>query len=174
MTMHENQRLLVKELKKRGVRISVTDKNIELLEASYKNHKEFLLDRDSSVTPYNVSVMSGDKYLTKKLLKKAGISVAEGELFNDTKIDDALIYAQKLRYPIVVKPNFGSHGNGIHTDIQNIFEAKKAVEDVQKNPFIIEKQFFGNEYRVFITKEGKYAVLHRDPASIIGDGVKCF
>ncbi len=39
-----------------------------------------------------------------------------------------------------------------------------------KTSFIIEKQFEGKEYRVFLTKEGNYAVLHREPAHVIGDG----
>ena len=37
--------------------------------------------------------------------------------------------------------------------------------------FIVEKQFDGKEYRVFLTKNGDYAVLHREPAHIIGDGI---
>ena len=39
-----------------------------------------------------------------------------------------------------------------------------------KIPFIVEKQFDGKEYRVLLTKEGKYAVLYREPAHVIGDG----
>lgn len=169
--MHSNQRLLAKELEKRGVNLISIYSEIELIQAVYKDHKEFLLDRDSSITPYNVSIISGEKYLTKCLLKREKIAAPKGELFTSKNIDDALIYTQTLNYPLVVKPNFGSHGNGVYTDLENIVEVKNAIEKIKNKPFIIEEQFEGKEYRVFITKNGDYAVLNRDPASVIGNGL---
>ena len=35
---------------------------------------------------------------------------------------------------------------------------------------LLEKQFNGREYRVFITKNGFIAVVEREPANVIGDG----
>ena len=59
-------------------------------------------------------------------------------------------------------------------DIENENELKDIVQNIYvkklKTSFIIEKQFEGKEYRVFLTKEGNYAVLHREPAHVIGDG----
>ena len=56
----------------------------------------------------------------------------------------------------------------------NETELKDIVQNVYANklkiPFIVEKQFDGKEYRVLLTKEGKYAVLYREPAHVIGDG----
>jgi cyanophycin synthetase len=36
--------------------------------------------------------------------------------------------------------------------------------------FLLEKHFFGEEYRVLITKAGYFAAVHRTPASVRGDG----
>lgn len=62
-------------------------------------------------------------------------------------------------------------------DIENEEELRDIVQNVYvntlKTAFIIEKQFDGKEYRVFLTKEGNYAVLHREPAHVIGDGKHC-
>lgn len=168
--LHTNQRLLVEELQSRGVDVKLISKEMELLEAEYLDHKEFLLDRDSSINPYAASVISGDKYLTKRLLQRQGISVPEGEQFNE--VDDALVYAQDLGYPVVVKPVFGSHGYGVHMDLEDLCEVKEAVDEVVESignrSYIVEEQFEGKEYRVFITRNGDYAVLHRDPAHVIG------
>ncbi|MDR0607624.1 MAG: hypothetical protein LBG52_04690 [Candidatus Peribacteria bacterium] len=37
-------------------------------------------------------------------------------------------------------------------------------------PFIIEEQFFGEEFRIFIAINGEYAVLHRERPFVIGNG----
>ncbi len=169
--LHTNQRLLVKELQSRGVDVRIIDQSLELLEAEYKGHKEFLLDRDSSISPYPASVISGDKYLAKTLMKQAGFSVVEGKKFYPDEVDNALVYAQQLKFPLVVKPNFGSHGNGVHMDLDNLCQVKEATESLD-SAFIVEEQFEGKEHRVFVDKNGNYAVLHRDPAHIIGNGEK--
>ena len=173
--LHTNQRLFVKELQGRGIEVEILDNSIELLEAKYNGHNEFILDRDSSINPYAASVIAGDKYLSKKLLRRAGISVTQGEAFFPDQEDDALCYAQRIGYPVVVKPTFGSHGHGVNMDLDNLCKVKDAIEDVvqsigSKRSYLVEEQFEGKEYRVFITKNGDSAVLHRDPAHVVGDG----
>lgn len=173
-SLHTNQRLLVMEMQDRGIEITSLDGTIELLEASYNGHEEFLLDRDSSIVPYSSSVISGDKLLAKTLLRRSGIRVNEGWAFTNKDVDDALIYAQELGFPIVVKPNFGSHGDNVHMDLDNLCDVKEAIDQVVENigerAFLVEQQFQGKEYRVFVTRDGKYAVLHRDPAHVLGNG----
>jgi len=172
--LHSNQRLLVLELQSRGVKLDLIDSSSELIEASYNGHSEFLLDRDSSIIPYNTSIIVGDKILSKFLLYKAGISINQGKVFWKDNLKEALSYAKTLGFPLVVKPNFGSHGDNVSMNLYNINKTKKAIlsfiKENRNKPFIIEKQFNGKEYRIFITKEGKYAVLHRDPAHVFGDG----
>ncbi|MGV8086495.1 MAG: hypothetical protein ACP5N1_02600 [Candidatus Woesearchaeota archaeon] len=173
--LHTNQRLVVCELIRRGVEIRLLSAEMELLEAKYGNHKELLLDRDSSINPYSSSIVCSNKQLTKRLLKESNISVTESEEFNSKYINYALTYAQSLGFPIVIKPLVGSHGDNVHVGLENLIEVKNAIDSIVRQtsntaPFIIEEHFDGFEYRVFITKENKYAVLHRDPAHIIGDG----
>jgi cyanophycin synthetase len=175
LKLHTNQRLLVEELQKRSVDVNILFLEMELLEASYKKHKELILDRDSSINPYAASVICGDKYLAKILMQKNNIQVPIGKQFFSNQINDALIYAQSLGYPIVVKPTFGSHGYDVNMDLENLCDVKDAIGNVvskigRNKSFIVEEQFVGEEYRVFVTKKGDYAVLHRDCAHIIGDG----
>jgi cyanophycin synthetase len=172
--LHTNQRLLVKELQSRSVNVEVLASDIELLEAELDSHKEIILDRDSSINPYAVSVVCGDKFLAKKLLQRANISVPVGEVFSFDELTEALTYAQDNKFPLVVKPVFGSHGYDIHMDLENLVEVKDAIikfhNSLGSKPFIIEQQAEGEEYRIFITKNGDYAVLHRDPSHVFGDG----
>ena len=172
--LHTNQRLFIMEMQSRGIDIEIIYKEMELIKAEYGKHIEWILDRDSSITPYSVSIICGDKYITKKILERVEISVPSGEKFYPEEAKIAIFYARKIGFPVVIKPVFGSHGDNIYMDIQNEEELKNIINNVFvnniKKPFIIEKQCDGKEYRVFLTKNGDYAVLHRDPASVIGDG----
>ena len=174
LKLHTNQRLLVKEMQSRGINVDIIYREIELIKAEYGKHIEWILDRDSSITPYSVSIICGDKYITKKILEQNEISVPIGEKFLPNEWELSILYSRKIGFPVVVKPVFGSHGDNIYMDIENETELKDIVQNVYANklkiPFIVEKQFDGKEYRVFLTKEGKYAVLYREPAHVIGDG----
>lgn len=174
LKLHTNQRLLIMEMQARGINVDIIYKDMELIRAEYGKHIEWILDRDSSITPYSVSIICGDKYITKKILEQNEISVPIGEKFLPNEWELSILYARKIGFPVVVKPVFGSHGDNIYMDIKSETELKDIVQNVFAStlrvPFIIEKQFNGKEYRIFLTKEGKYAVLHREPAHVVGDG----
>lgn len=174
LELHTNQRLLIMEMQSRGINVDIIYKEIELIKAEYGKHIEWILDRDSSITPYSVSIICGDKYITKRILEQNKISVPTGEKFLSDEWKLSILYARKIGFPVVIKPVFGSHGDNIYMDIEDETELKDIIQSVFVNklrkPFIIEKQFDGEEYRVFLTKDGKYAVLHREPAHVIGDG----
>jgi len=173
--LHTNQRLLVEELIKRGMQVEMIDAEIELLRIVRGGHSEYLLDRFNSVAPHNLVKLSADKYLTKKLLLEAGLNVPQGELFYGNQFEKAETYAKSIGFPVVIKPNWGSHGDCVYSNIQSSETLKEYIRDFSKknsvdSPFLLERQFTGKEYRIFITSRGDFAVLHRDPAHVVGDG----
>jgi len=169
--LHSNQRHFVEELQKKGIEVNIVNKDMELLCAKLGNHVEWILDRDSSVMPYSVSIVCGNKFLTKKILENGGISVPKGELFSPNQKTSAILFAEKLGYPVVIKPVFGSHGDNVFMNIDNMEDAYEILNNhFFDEKFIVEKEFLGKEFRVFLTKDGSYAVLHRDPAHVFGDG----
>lgn len=84
LELHTNQRLLIIEMQSRGIDVNIIYKDIELIKAEYGKHIEWILDRDSSITPYSVSIICGDKYITKRILEQSKISVPTGEKFCQT------------------------------------------------------------------------------------------
>jgi cyanophycin synthetase len=172
--LHTNQKLLISELVSRGASIRLVDLDEELVEVSFNGKKEFLLDRFSSQAPYHVVKLSADKHLAKQLMREQGINVPQGGVFRLQFLQEALDYAKNL-YPVVLKPNWGSHGNFIQTDLRDETALKHAIlhyGQLRKNePFIIEQFFKGHEHRLFITRLGGFAVIRRDPAKVIGDGM---
>lgn len=170
-----NRRFLVKELISRHIVVDLIDREQLAIRAQHKGHIEFFLDLDSSIMPYSLSVLIGNKHLTKKILKEANLSVMEGNEFSFENLNDALAYGYNMDFPVVVKPVNGSEGKGVYVDLYNTPELKYAIEDLQRKKlthnFLLEKQFFGEEHRVFLTKEGRFAIIHREPAFVIGDGI---
>lgn len=172
--LHSNQKILIYELLKRGVKVEVLDEELELIKATYQNHTELIYDRDSSIMPYNVSVLAGDKGIAKRILQSSGLSVPLGEVFN-LKDSDLIEKAfDILDCSVVLKPVFGSHGYNVYLNIKTKDALKDAMNKIKRDrgsntKVLIEEYFPAQEYRVFVTKNRDYAVLNRDPASVIGD-----
>lgn len=174
--LHSNQKIFIYEMLKRGINVEVIDTKSELIKASYNGHDELICDRDSSIMPYNVSILAGDKSFTKRNLMMNGISVPIGEEFLAKDIDYIKKAFKVLNCPVVIKPVFGSHGFDVYTDLRTEDDVINAVNNIithrgDLTKIIIEEYFEAQEYRVFVTRNGDYAVLLRDPAHIFGDGI---
>ncbi len=171
--LHTNQRLLVIELLRRGATVEVVDLGREHLLVRYDGKQEHLFDRTNWRVPDRLVQETADKSRTKQALLAAGISVTPGRLFRDeAEMADALAYADELGYPVVVKPNWGSHGDDVYTDIADRVELYGVLTDVvrEHGAALVERQAVGSEFRVFCTVRGDFAILRREPASVVGDG----
>ena len=174
--MHTNQKLLVDYLISKGASYTVLDEYEELLEIKYKNKKDFLYDRFSSEVPFHSIKLTADKFFTKKILTSNNIATPEGNIFTSNTYYDALKFAEKI-FPVVLKPNWGSHGDFVYVDINSTDELIKSLslfykEKDPNEPFIIEQFYPWPEYRLFITHLGDFAVINREWSFVLGDGKK--
>ncbi len=174
--LHSNQKIFIYEMLKRGIKVEILDEEKEIIKTSYNGHDELIIDRDSSIMPYNVSILAGDKGFTKKNLMANGITVPIGETFLAKDIEYIKKAFRVLDGPVVIKPAFGSHGFDVYTDLRTEKDVLNAVYNIiehrgEEVRIIIEEFFEAPEYRVFVTKKGDYAVLLRDPAHVYGDGI---
>jgi len=169
--------ILVKEAKKRDIKIdhiNYYQQEMAFLELSYKNHFEYIMGQKSSMTSATASEAVENKALTKSLLSRKKINVAEGRLFNkDCGINEICKYVEEIKYPVVVKKFDGAHGYLIFLGIRNrkrLFESIKEI--FKKDKYVlIEKEFKGKEFRFITTTKKVLAVTYRDPANVIGDGI---
>lgn len=173
--LHSNQKILIYEMLQRGINVEVLDEKLELIKASYNGHEELIYDRDSSIMPYSLSVLAGDKGITKKILQSNGISVPMGEVFTARDSEFILKAFNIFDCPVVLKPVFGSHGYDVYTDLTTEEQVALAIEKIVRargldTKILIEEYFSAKEYRVFVTKNNDFAVLHRDPAHVFGNG----
>lgn len=80
----------------------------------------------------------------------------------------------KEHHTIVVKPVDGAHGYGVTTDVDSAsrlaIALKAAMDNSATKSVILQKQVWGDEYRLLVIDGELVAVIVREPASVIGDG----
>ena len=80
---------------------------------------------------------------------------------------------EKLKFPVIIKPNGESHGRGVMMNIKNFEELKEKLEnsfEIYKN-MIIQEQIIWKEFRVLVLKWEVILVLNRIPPYVIWDGI---
>src|SRR5690625_1636636 len=117
------------------------------------------------------------KHQAKTYFNKSGVPTPKGIMFDRNTEEDAIIErVESLKYPVVLKPVLGSLGKGVITNIhseEELFDAIKNVQDQYDgyNQYIVEEQFDGDEYRVYVIGDKVAAATKRVPANVVGDGV---
>lgn len=100
--------------------------------------------------------------------------------FQIRNINETLLQAKKLGFPVVLKSDYGAFGSKVYPDLRNeeqITQAFNIIQnDIIKNNMngrniLIEEFIEGNDYRILIANNKLYSVYHRIPAQIKGDGI---
>jgi len=135
----------------------------------------FFRTRGDKVT--NEAVDKGsDKEQTKIILAEKNIPTAKGQQFSSQDSDETIVaYANKVGYPLVVKPTNASFGRGVVTNINNEQELRAALVTVRLKQsysnIIVEQHITGDDCRVYVVGDQAVAAMKRLPANVVGDGV---
>ena len=127
-----------------------------------------------SITDQESSIGVGlakSKFDTNRLLKMSGIPVAEQA--NARTVADAIKFAEKVGYPVVLKPESEEQGRGVFTFLQTQIELTYTFEKLVKkyNTLIIERHYFGDGYRIYVLNNRVVRVRKLEAAHVIGDGI---
>jgi cyanophycin synthetase len=114
--------------------------------------------------------IADDKMRTKEMLRSAGIPVPEGDSVEE--LEDALRLADRIGYPVAVKPIVGNHGRGITVNIENADDLPVAFNAAKRfrDRIIIERNLEGADHRILVIDGNFVAAARRDPPSVTGDG----
>jgi cyanophycin synthetase len=111
----------------------------------------------------------------KAFLNNLGFPVPKGDVVVSRK--EALNVADKIGYPVAVKPVAGHKGIGVTAEVQNAeeleFAFERAVDAIPENQgieVIVEKSISGVDYRLLCVNGRFVAATERRPASVVGDG----
>ncbi|WP_251713184.1 bifunctional glutamate--cysteine ligase GshA/glutathione synthetase GshB [Lactococcus ileimucosae] len=168
------QNLLFDAIQK-GLKVEVLDAQDQMVSLTYKSHTEIvekgnMTSKDSMVA---YAVME-NKVVTKKLLDRAQLKTPKGQEFREPSTALAAYPLFKDK-PIVIKPKSTNYGLGISIFKQPATEAqfRKALDIAfhEDKEVIVETFVTGTEYRFFVLNGKTRAVLRRDAAHVIGDGL---
>ena len=117
--------------------------------------------------------IASDKDLTTRLLGAAGLPVPKQESVRT--VDQAVRAADRIGYPVVLKPLDGNHGRGVCLDLQGDDEVRAAFPVAQgesrRGSVIVESFITGKDYRCLVIDGRIAAIAERVPASVTGDGI---
>ncbi|MCO5388039.1 MAG: cyanophycin synthetase [Desulfosporosinus sp.] len=158
------------EAKKRGIPILRIGKE-SIFQLGYGKHSKTIQATLGSDTREIAVGIAQDKLLTKELLDLHCIPVARGMKVG-SKIK-AILGAEDIGYPVVLKPQFGNQGKGVIANIKDQIELSDAYDHLIKDysDIMIEKHLTGSDYRVCIVYGDVVAVSERIPPFITGDGI---
>ena len=157
------------EAKKRGIPVRRLG-NESILELGYGKHSR-LVQAAMSDSTISISVdISCNKELTKQILVEHNVPVPRGD--TAYTLDEALRIANRIKYPVVLKPIDGNQGKGVVLNINSSKELENyfSIPTKYSNAVLVEKYLEGKDYRVLVIKDKICAIAERRPPEIIGDG----
>ncbi len=115
--------------------------------------------------------IASDKRLTNQILADLGLPVPRQERVWEA--DDAVAAAEKIGYPVVVKPLDGNHGRGVSINLRTPEQVRTAFDEAydRSSTVIVETFQEGNDYRILVVNGKVVAVAERVPGHVVGDGV---
>jgi cyanophycin synthetase len=140
---------------------------IQLGQGCYQQRIEAALTSGTSLTAFE---LAGDKSLTNRLLADLAIPVPRQEVVLTG--DEALEAAERLGYPVVVKPLDGNQGRGVSTGLTRPEQVRAAWERAAavSRRAIVETHEKGSDFRILVVGGRVVAVAQRVPGHVVGDG----
>jgi D-alanine-D-alanine ligase-like ATP-grasp enzyme len=135
------------------------------------------------LNPVGSSDIAKDKDYSNFFMKSLGYSVipksktfysqAWGDAIGtpERNIDAAYTHAQKIGFPVIVKPNSGSQGANVAL-VSNKQEFYRAVKRIFKSDRIalVQQCVHGRDYRVVVLDKKIVSAYERIPLNVIGNG----
>ncbi len=133
------------------------------------------------LNPVGASDIAKDKDYANLFMKRMGYPIVSGKAFYSNEwcamigskrnIHAAYAYARKLGFPVIVKPNEGSHGNGVFL-VQTKKQLYGALAFIFKHDRValVQHVVRGRDYRIVVLDSKVISAYERISLSIVGDG----
>ena len=107
---------------------------------------------------------------TARILHEAGLPVPDHKLVKDAEA--AVAIAEKIGYPVVLKPADKDGGQGVVSGLISPEEVKAAFKTASgfSNNVLVEKHINGKDYRLNVFRNECIWAIERVPGGVTGDG----
>ena len=136
-----------------------------------------------NVNPAGSTEIAKDKDYTKFFLRERGFPVPDGRTFFSEKlnkkldaekrrnVDDAVVLATTLGFPVFVKPNNLSQGELV-TKVDNPEQLRSVAKAIfeKTEVMLVERECRGRDYRIVVLDREIISAYERIPLCVTGDG----
>ena len=119
----------------------------------------------------NIAVdLASDKEETNDILRDLGLPVPKQMLARSSR--DAVRAAERIGYPVVLKPLAGNHGRGVAINLRTPDEVEAGFEKAKEHgsTIIVESYIEGFDHRLLVVNGELVAAAKRVPGHVVGDG----
>ena len=162
--------IIVKEARRRGIQVEVTDAEGGFFRLSYGGRSVQCRESLSELTTAVAMAICDDKAVTRRVVSAAGVRVPEQIL---ASAPERHLEAFLDRHgKVVVKPARGEQGRGIAVGLSEMSELRDAVKEAGKlsDTVLIEEVVGGTDLRLVVINFRLVAAAIRRPAFVVGDG----
>jgi cyanophycin synthetase len=124
----------------------------------------------TSETRHIAVEIASDKEETNRILGDLGLPVPRQRTART--VEQAVRAAERLRYPVVVKPLDANHGRGVTLDISTEADVRVAFDKAREHAriVIVENYLRGFDHRMLVVNGVLVAVAKRVPGHVVGNG----
>lgn len=124
----------------------------------------------TSQTQHIAVELASEKDETNAILADLGLPVPRQHVVS--RLARAARAAERIGYPVVLKPLNANHGRGVTTDIKDESQLEKAYDKAKEhsNAVIVETFLEGLDHRLLVVDGKLVAAAKRVPAHVVGDG----
>jgi len=124
----------------------------------------------TSETRHTAVEIASDKRLTNQILSDLGLPVPRQARVRE--LEDAVEAAERLGFPVVLKPLDGNHGKGVSINLTTREQVKVAFEKAYEYSSVVIVETFqeGHDYRILVVNGKVVAAAERVPGRVVGDG----
>jgi cyanophycin synthetase len=162
--------IVIDECLRRDIPVLRFMNNNRCVQLGYGRERVQILESASSKVNLIAHKLSVSKVASTGLMRQYGIPAPESTSVGDA--DQAAEVAERIGYPVVVKPNGAGQGVGVTVGVQNKEELGSAFRLANKHGsgVLVETQLPGVDHRVMVIDYKMVAVARRVPAAVEGNG----
>jgi cyanophycin synthetase len=142
-----------------------------LIQFGHGKHQKRIQATVTSETRHIAVAIASDKEETNRILGDLGLPVPRQRVVRTAEA--AVTAAERLGYPVVVKPLDANHGRGVSLDLKTGDEVRAAFEKAREHArsIVVENFLNGFDHRMLVVGGELVAVAKRVPGHVVGDGV---
>jgi cyanophycin synthetase len=119
----------------------------------------------------NIAVeLASDKEETNSILRDLGLPVPTQSMVQNSA--QAKRAAERIGFPVVIKPLSGNHGRGVSINLKTPEEVEVAFDKAREHGrnVIVESFLEGHDHRLLVVNGQLVAAAKRVPGHVVGDG----